>query len=86
MNTEQRIKIMYERLQSAFLPSKLEIIDDSHMHIGHAGAKGGAGHYSILIQANSFKDKTRVDVHRAIYQVLNDLIPHEIHAICIKIL
>lgn len=80
-----RIKIITERLQNQFHPSQLEVIDDSHKHVGHAGAEGGAGHYTVIIQADIFKNKSRVDVHREIYHVLDDLIPHEIHALQIKL-
>jgi BolA protein len=76
-----RIQIITERLQNAFSPTHLEVIDDSHKHVGHAGAEGGAGHYKVIIQADIFKGKSRVDIHREIYRVLNDMIPHEIHAL-----
>jgi BolA protein len=80
-----RIQVIKQRLQQAFSPEKLEIIDDSEKHRGHAGSQGGAGHYTVIISADSLKDKSRIDAHREIYQVLNDLIPHEIHALQIKI-
>lgn len=86
MTSSERIKIMTERLQQAFAPSHLEIIDDSHHHVGHAGAQGGAGHYALVISADCFKNKSRVEAHREIYRVLNDMIPHEIHALRINIL
>jgi BolA family transcriptional regulator, general stress-responsive regulator len=86
MKTEQRIKIITERLQCQFFPASLEVIDDSDKHIGHSGSQGGAGHYTVVIQADCFKNKSRVDVHREIYAVLNDLIPHEIHALRIKLI
>jgi BolA protein len=81
-----RIDIIKERLQKQFAPQKLEVIDDSAEHVGHAGAEGGAGHYTIIISAESFKNKSRVDAHREIYQVLDDLIPKEIHALRIRII
>lgn len=86
MNTKDRINIITERLQNAFSPTQLEVIDDSHKHIGHAGAQGGAGHYTVIIHSDMFSNKSRVDVHREIYRTLNDMIPHEIHALQIKII
>lgn len=85
MNPKERLNMITARLQQAFTPSKLEVIDDSHKHIGHAGAQGGAGHYTVLIRSEAFHDKSRIDIHREIYRVLDDLIPHEIHALQIKI-
>ncbi len=79
-----RIECIRERLKK-FSPTHLEIMDDSEKHKGHAGAAGGAGHYTVVITSLSFQDKTRVDIHREIYSALNDLIPHEIHALRIII-
>ena len=85
MNTQERLAIIHGRLQKAFAPTQLEVIDDSNQHAGHAGASGGAGHYTIIITADCFKGKTKVATHREIYTVLNDLIPDEIHALRIKL-
>jgi len=85
MNTEQRMEIMRQRLEDVFHPTELEIIDDSHKHIGHVGARDGAGHYTLMIAAIIFQGKSRVTVHREIYQALGDLIPREVHALKIII-
>ncbi len=61
------------------------MIDDSAKHAGHAGAEGGAGHYSVIIAADCFNNLSRVAAHREIYHVLADLIPHEVHALRIVI-
>jgi BolA protein len=82
---DDRLEAIRERLQNAFSPESLEVIDDSEKHKGHAGAQGGAGHYSIIISAACFQKKSRIESHRMIYEVLNDLIPHEIHALKIRI-
>lgn len=82
---EDRISVIRERLEQAFSPTTLEVIDDSHKHVGHAGAQGGAGHYTVIISAECFKSDSRVAAHQKIYAVLDDLIPHQIHALRIKI-
>jgi len=79
-----RIKTIRTRLQQAFSPTHLEVLDESHQHIGHAGSQGGAGHYAIVITATCFAGLSRVEIHRKIYAVLADLIPHEIHALRIS--
>lgn len=85
MDNETRINIMRERLQNAFAPSELTIIDDSHLHVGHAGARSGAGHFTVVINAICLNEKSRVAAHRAIYDLMGDLIPKEIHALQIKL-
>lgn len=80
-----RINIIQQRLQDAFSPSHLEIIDDSERHKGHEGARGGAGHYTVIISAPCFDRLSKIDAHRKIYAALDDLIPDQIHALRIKI-
>lgn len=81
----QRINIIEQRLQQAFSPVQLEVIDDSHKHKGHAGSRGGAGHYTVIISAKCFQNLTRIEAHRKIYELFADLIPEQIHALQIKI-
>lgn len=78
-------QLIYERLTQAFTPTLLEVIDDSEKHKGHVGSQNGAGHYTVKIQAESFKGRSRVAVHREIYQVLDDLIPLKIHALALRV-
>lgn len=86
MTPEERVQTIKQRLTQAFSPENLEIIDDSAQHHGHAGSRGGAGYYTVVITADCFKQASRVDAHRKIYAVLNDMIPHEIHALQIRVL
>ncbi len=79
-----RITVITERLQKAFSPTYLEIVDDAHQHVGHASNQG-AGYYTVIIEARAFQGLSRVKAHQAIYGILNDLIPSEIHALQIKI-
>jgi BolA family transcriptional regulator, general stress-responsive regulator len=86
LNPQERITLIRERLETTFSPSYLEVIDDSAAHAGHAGAQSGAGHFTVKITCDAFDGQTKVSNHRAIYQVLHDLIPEEIHALSIHIL
>lgn len=79
-----RIKHIQQKLQNALSPTQLEVIDDSHLHIGHPGASQGAGHYTIKIRCEQFHGKSLIEQHRLVYQVLEDLIPTEIHALKIS--
>lgn len=81
-----RIALIRERLETALNPSRLEIADDSHKHIGHAGAASGGGHYTVKIASSEFKEKSRIEQHKLIYVALGDLMEREIHALKIKVL
>ena len=86
MTPEERILLIEERLRKKLHPSHLEVEDNSEEHRGHAGASGGAGHYTVIISSTELNSLTRVAAHQAIYAALSDLIPHEIHALKIKII
>jgi BolA family transcriptional regulator, general stress-responsive regulator len=67
-------------------PSALEIHDDSADHVGHAGAAGGGGHFSLLIVSKAFSGVSRRERHQKVFACVNDLLPHPIHALSIKAL
>ena len=77
-----RISLIRERL-AGLQPIELRIEDESHLHAGHAGARGGAGHYRVYITAEAFRGKAPVARHRLVYDQVQDLMPHEIHALAI---
>lgn len=79
-----RIETIKTRLEEAFSPAELKVIDDSADHIGHAGAAGGAGHYTVVIKADAFAGKMPVKKHQMVYEVLDDMIGPEIHALRIQ--
>lgn len=78
-----RIEQMRELL-TAFQPIQLEIIDDSHKHAGHEGARSGGGHYTLNIVSEQFSGKPTLGRHRMIYSALGDMMKHDIHALNIK--
>lgn len=80
-----RASLIHSRLQQAFSPDHLEVIDESDQHIGHAGHQGGGRHFAIVITAECFKHISSVEAHRKIYAVLDDLIPEQVHALKIRI-
>lgn len=65
-------------------PVALEIIDESHKHAGHAGARDGGGHYLLQIVTSEFSGKTTMARHRMIYSALGEMMKHEIHALNIQ--
>jgi BolA protein len=76
--------LLRERLQ-ALEPSYLEIIDQSHLHAGHAGSAGGASHFEAHITSHLFEGKNKVAQHRVVYDLVKDLMPHPIHALALKL-
>ena len=85
MTGEQKITLMTLRLQQAFSPSHLEVLDESAAHMRHSGYQGGGRHFAVIISAEIFNSISRVDAHRKIYGLFSDLIPNEIHALRIVI-
>lgn len=65
-------------------PVQLDIIDESHKHAGHAGARDGGGHYVMRIVSSRFAGKNTVARHRMIYLALGELMKREIHALTIQ--
>ena len=69
-------------LRAALAPTALEVEDDSHLHVGHAGAREGR-HFSVRIASPRFKGLTPVARHRLVYDALHALMPRGIHALAI---
>ena len=77
---------MRSRLEAAFAPERLEIIDDSDSHRGHAGyQEGGESHWRVVIHSGTFSDMTRIARHRAVHTALGPEIVGRIHALELKI-
>ena len=74
-----------KKLSEAFNPENLDVIDESHLHEGHAGHKpGGETHFRIYIVSKAFEGKTRIDRHRMINSILAAELAGGIHALAIK--
>ena len=81
--TINRINQFEEALKKSFPIDQLKIEDESHLHRGHIGAQGVAGHYRIHIESPAFKGLNRVQKHRLVYDALSAWMPKEIHALAI---
>ena len=79
-----RVARMRELLTAAFAPRSLDVIDDSHKHVGHAGARGGQGHFSVDIVSDAFAGMGPVARHRAVYAALGAMLQTDIHALAIR--
>jgi BolA protein len=65
-------------------PTRVEIVDESHLHAGHAGAASGGGHYRLTVVSPLFVGKSTLERHRMIYSALHELMQHGIHALNIR--
>ena len=75
-----------ERIRAALAalnPSEVELIDESHKHVGHAGARDGRGHYALRIVTPMFEGIGAVARHRLVYGALGGLMQTDIHALSI---
>ena len=80
MNVSARIESKLALLE----PESLAIHDDSARHAGHAGAKDGGGHYSVVIVSRRFSGVSIQLRHRMVYDALGSMMQQEIHALAIK--
>jgi len=71
-----------ERVRAALAPSELEVQDDSHLHVGHAGAREG-GHFTVRLRSGRFAGLSRLARHRLVYDSLGALGPLGVHALVI---
>ena len=78
-----RIEQMHGMLQ-ALHPEKIDIVDDSHKHAGHEGARSGGGHYTLYIVSTEFGGKSTLARHRMIYSALGEMMKRDIHALNIQ--
>ena len=81
-----RAERLEQRLRAALDPIEIEIIDDSHLHAGHAGAADGRGHFSVNVVSERFARLPVVRRHRLVYEAVGDLMTTDIHALSIRAL
>ena len=75
---------LIEQKLAMLSPDSVELIDDSEQHAGHAGAKGGGGHFQLIIVSPLFEGKSAQERHRMVHAALGKMHEREIHALTIK--
>ena len=74
-----------DKLTMAFQPQQLDVVDDSAKHAGHAGApEGGESHFNVVIVADAFKGRSRIQRQRDVYTVLSEELAGPVHALSLK--
>ena len=87
MMTMSVAETMKQKLTAAFRPTRLAIVDDSHKHAGHAGARpGGESHFSVEIVSPVFAGKSRVERQRLVYAALATELREQVHALALRTL
>jgi BolA protein len=80
-----RVARLEARLRETLAPVRLEVVDESHRHVGHADAQGG-GHFSVTIVSPRFAGLTPIQRHRLVYEALGDMMKTDIHALRLETL
>ncbi|PPT97420.1 BolA family transcriptional regulator [Xanthomonas arboricola pv. arracaciae] len=79
-----RVERIRTALQAALAPTELEVVDDSHRHAGHAGARDGRGHLNVRVVSAAFAGKPPLARHRAVYAAVGEMMQTDIHALSIE--
>jgi BolA family transcriptional regulator, general stress-responsive regulator len=70
------------RLTAALDPVLVEVVDESHLHVGHAGAREGGGtHFRVRVVSNRFEGRSRIARHRLVYGLLDAEFADGLHAL-----
>ena len=76
-----------KKLNAAFAPERIEVVDDSSRHAGHSGAReGGESHFTVTLVSPVFAGMSRVDRQRRVYGALADEFAAGVHALSVKAL
>jgi len=74
------------KLLAAFAPARLDIVDESHRHVGHAGAReGGESHFRVRVVSAAFEGLGRVERQRRVYAILSDELAGPVHALALEL-
>ncbi len=83
MSVADRIQM---KLEAAFAPLSLSIIDESAQHAGHAGSRpDGESHFRLTIVSSAFSGKSRIDRQRLVHEVLAEELNSQIHALSLRL-
>ena len=81
------VKLIEEKLTEALQPKRLDVIDESHLHAGHGGARPeGETHFRVMIVSALFEGESRVARHRMVTKALAAEMNNPIHALSLKTL
>jgi BolA protein len=79
----ERMQRMRDRLQKSLAPLHMDLVDESHKHVGHAGARDGRGHFALSIVSEHFTGLNLLQRHRCVYEALGEMMITDIHALSV---
>jgi BolA protein len=83
MSVEATIR---DKLERAFRPTRLEVVNESHLHAGHRNSPGtGESHFRVLIVSDVFAGKSRLQRHRLVNETLAAELEGKVHALALDI-
>jgi len=82
--SQDRARRIEARLRERLEAVRVEVVDESHLHAGHAGARSGGGHFRATVVSPRFAGLGRVEAQRLVYQALADMMGTEIHALSLR--
>lgn len=85
MNNEERMEEIKRRIQATLDVQEINVKDESHLHVGHAGAKDGRGHFSIEVVSPDFAGMSKIQRHKKIYEAMGELMASDIHALRMRL-
>jgi BolA protein len=82
---DRRARIEAE-LRERLAAVHVEVVDESHLHVGHAGAREGGGHFRAVVVSAQFNGRSPVERQRLVYRALENVMGTEIHALSLRTL
>ena len=82
-STSDRSERIRSALNNALQPDAVEIVDESHLHAGHVGARDGKGHFRVTLISNQFSGVALLKRHRMVFEALKEMMQTDIHALSI---
>lgn len=73
-----------DRITAALQPIALEVIDESHRHVGHEGARDGRGHFRVRVVSAAFIGKPLIERHRLVFDAVGEMMRTDIHALAVE--
>lgn len=86
MNAAERSAAIHARISASLQPVELAVEDESHLHIGHEGARDGRGHFRVRVVSERFAGLGALQRHRLVYAAVGDLMQTDIHALVVAAL
>lgn len=79
-------RALHDKIAAALAPRHLEVIDESHRHVGHAGHRpGGESHFRIRMIAAAFEGKSRLERQRMVHKLLAEELAGPVHALALEL-